>query len=199
MTTFATGDQLTAAWMNAIPRTNFLQEDLAAYRVLLSAFRYADGSIPDTTGAAGNPKIIMGGYGSGTGKFEGEDAHGATKTETLCFDAILPPEYVAGETVTLTVTCRYSDSGTGSMSTKTIDAEAYEIAEAGTAGSDICATAAQNITTSMAQYSFTITPTNLTAGDTLRVFLRIVLTESGGSGAQRAEFGGATIKADIKG
>ena len=85
------------------------------------------------------------------------------------------------------------------MSVKTIDCEVYEIAEAGTAGSDICSTAAQNLTTSMAQYTFVVTDTDLVRGDLLRVFIRTVITESGGTGAQKAEIGGASVIMDIRG
>jgi hypothetical protein len=196
---YVTGDVLPLAEVNTKPRANMAQEDAIAYPVPITAWVYADGDVLNTTGAAGDPQIVMGGWGSGTGILRGQDAHGTTKTETVCFDFAVPECYVAAETVSLTVTARYSDSGTGTMSAKTIDAEVYEIAEAGTASSDLCTTAAQTLTTSMAQYTFAITSSAIAAGDILRVLLRIVLTESGGSGAQKAEFGGASIKLDIKG
>ncbi len=199
MPTLVTGDILTASFLNAITRMNLAQEDLAPAPIPIMGWRYANGNTVDATGGAGNPQIVAGGYGSGTLLLRGQDAHGTTKTETVQLEAVLPDSYVAGETVTLTLTARFSDSGTGTMSAKSIDVEAYEIAEAGTVGADICATAAQTLTTSMAQYSFTLTPTNLIAGDRINIFSRIVLTESGGSGAQKAEFGGATLKRDIKG
>ena len=199
MPTFVTGDVLTASFMNAMTRMNLAQEDLALEPIPIMGWRYASGNTVDATGAAGNPKIIPGGWGSGTLKLEGQDAHGATKTETVQFEVTLPDSYVAGETVTLSVSGRFSDTGTGTMSAKSIDVEAYEVAEAGTAGADICATAAQTLTTSMAAYAFTLTPTALIAGDKINIFARIVLTESGGTGAQKAEFGGATLKRDIKG
>lgn len=199
MTTFITGDEITAEFLNAIEREN-LESESVDIVIPITSWRYADGDSVNATGAAGDPKLDMGGYGSGTGILEGEDAHGTTKTETVCFDVQLPENYVDASAVTLKVNARYSDSDSGTLSVKTVDAEAYEIAGAGTAGSDICATAAQTIDTTMTEYSFTITPTNLVAGDLLRIFLRIVLTESGGSGAQKAEFGGAKLTlASIKG
>jgi hypothetical protein len=199
MTAFATGDPITAAFLNAIPRGNLLQEDLVIFPVPLLGWRYANGNTLDATGAAGNPKIIMGGWGSGTGILEGQDAHGTTKTETVQFAFALPSNYVAGSAIALHASGRFSDTGTGTLSVKTIDAEVYKIAQAGTAGSDICATAAQTITTTMADYTFTITPTGLVAGDVLRVLLRIVLTESGGTGAQKAEFGGSSLYLSVQG
>jgi hypothetical protein len=198
MPTFATGDVLPASFLNAIPRANKLQEDAVSYPIPLTAFRWADGSIPDTTGAAGNPKLVMGGYGSGTGIFQGEDAQAALKTETLYFDFAIPECYVAAQTVTVKVSCRFNDAGTNTESTKTIDCEAYEIAEDGTAGSDICATAIQTITASMTSYSFTITATALAAGDMIRVFFQMKL-QGDSNGVLKAELGGATVDLDIKG
>jgi len=198
MTTFNTGDEISAAFLNAIPRGNLEQEDLVNYPIQITAWRWADGSIPDTTGAAGNPAILMGGWGSGTGIFQGEDAQAGAKTETMFFDFPVPECYVDGETITLSVSARYNDAGTNSMGTKSIDVEAYEIAEAGTAGSDINNTAAQTLTGSMAAYSWTILPTNVGAGDMIRIYVRTVI-QGDNNGAVKMELGGATVKIDLKG
>lgn len=198
MPTFSTGGVLPAAIANAWPRANMLQEDDALFPIPFDAFRWADGSIPDTTGAAGNPALVMGGYGSGTGIFQGEDAQAALKTETLCFDFAIPESYVAAQSVNVKVTCRFNDAGTNTESTKTVDCEVYKIAEAGTAGSDICATAIQTMTASMVSYTFAVTATTLSAGSLLRVFIQCAL-EGDSNGALKVEVGGATVTLDIKG
>lgn len=198
-TSFSARTVITAAFLNAIKRGNQEQIALQVYPVSICHLRYADGTVLNATGAAGNPKLVMGGWGSGTGVLLGEDAHGTTKTETVVLDFPVPECYDDGEDVKVTVTARVNDSGAGTMSVKTIDCECYKIAEAGTAGSDICATAAQNLTTIMAQYTFVITATGLVRGDLLRIFVRTVITESGGTGAQKAEIGGISIQADIRG
>jgi hypothetical protein len=198
-TTFVAGDPLSAAFMNAMKRGNQEQIALQPFPVPLCGLRYADGNTVNATGAAGNPKLVMGGWGSGKGILQGEDAHGTTKTETVCFEFAIPESYDDAQDVKLTVSARVNDSGAGTMSVKTIDVEAYEVAEAGTAGSDLCATAAQDLTTSMAQYTFVITATGLVRGDMLRILVRTVITESGGTGAQKAEIGGVSLLADIKG
>jgi len=195
---YVTGDVLPQSEVNSKPRANLLQEDAVTYPIPLIDFRWADGTIPDTTGAAGNPQIVIGGWGSGTGIFRGEDAQAAEKTETLFIDFAVPECYVASETITAKVSARYNDAGANTMATKTIDCEAYEIAQAGTAGSDLCATAAQTITGTMASYSFTITDASISPGDMLRVYFRIVV-EGNSGGVVKAEFGGATIDLDIKG
>jgi len=198
MTVWANGDVLTAAFLNAIPRANLAEEGFN-YPVPLTQWRYANGNTLDATGAAGNPKIVMGGWGSGTGILQGEDAHGTTKTETVCFDFVLPPEYKAASDIYVYIAARVYDTGSGTMSTKTVDVEAYEIAGYGTAGSDLCTDGAAPLTTNMAWYFFTITPTNLVAGDQLRIFARITITESGGTGSQYAQFGGALFSLTVRG
>jgi len=199
ITTFVAGDPIPASFMNAFKRGNQEQIALQAYPVPLCSLRYADGDPVNATGAAGDPKLIMGGWGSGTGILQGEDAHGTTKTETVCLEFPVPECYDDGQDVKITVTARVNDSGAGTMSVKSIDCEAYEVAEAGTAGADLCATAAQTLTTSMAQYTFVVTATGLVRGDMLMVLVRTVITESGGTGAQKAEIGGVSLLADIKG
>jgi len=195
---YVTGDALPLSEVNSKPRANLAQEDAVVYPIPLTAFRWADGTVPNTTGAAGNPQIVMGGYGSGTGIFRGEDAQEAEKTETVFFDFPIPECYVAAQTVTASVSCRYADAGSNTMSSKTVDCECYKIAEAGTAGSDLCATAIQTITGSMASYSFDVTATGLSAGNLLRMFFRVVVQGNSG-GVVKAEIGGATIALDIKG
>lgn len=199
ITTFATGDPISSAFLNAIQRGNQEQIALQNYPVPITSMRYASGAVVDPTGAAGNPQLVMGGWGSGTGLLRGQNAHGTTKTETVAFDFRLPECYDDGQDIKVTVTARVYDTGSGTMSVKTVDCEAYKIAEAGTGGSDICATAAQAITTTMAQKTFVVTATGLVRGDLLRIFLRTVITESGGTGAQKAEIGGATVQLDIRG
>ena len=198
-TAFTTRTAITAAFLNAIKRGNQEQVALQVYPMSICHLRYANGTVLDATGATGNPKLVMGGWGSGTGIIQGQDAHGTTKTETVVALFPLPECYDDGQDIKVTVTARVNDSGAGTMSVKTIDCECYKIAEAGTAGSDLCTTAAQNLTTIMAQYTFTITATSLVRGDLLRIFIRTVITESGGTGAQKAEIGGVSVQMDIRG
>lgn len=198
MTTFATGDALPASFLNAIPRANLAQESAVEYSIPLTSVRWEDGTIPDTTGAAGNPALVMGGYGSGTGIFQGEDAQAALKTERLAFDFSIPECYVSAGAFVVTVGARFYDAGTNTEATKQIDLEAYRIASYGTAGSDINSTAAQTLTASMAEYSFTITAATLTPGDLVRVFIETQL-QGDSNGALKAEVGGMIVKIEVKG
>jgi hypothetical protein len=198
-TVFSARTAITAAFLNAIKRGNQEQIALQNYPVPLCSLRYADGSTVNPTGAAGNPQLVMGGWGSGTGLLRGQDAHGTTKTETVMLEFPVPECFDDGQDLKITVTARVYDTGAGTMSVKTVDCECYKIAEAGTAGSDLCETAVQNLTTIMGQFTFVITATDLVRGDMIRAFVRTVITESGGTGAQKAEIGGISVPQDIRG
>lgn len=197
-TAFSLRTVISSAFLNAIPRGNQEQIALQRYPVPISGFRYSDGLPPAVAAAAGKPGIKMGGAGSGTGYFQGENAKNTTKTEYLAFDLSLPDSYDDGEDIQVGITCRVNQSG-GTISVKTIDMECYKIADAGSAGADLCATAAQDMTISMAEYIFAITATGLVRGDRLRVIAKTVVTETANSGTQYAEVGGASLYVDIRG
>lgn len=198
MATYQTGDLLPITEITQKPRANLLQEDAVAYPVQLTSIKWADGISPDATGAAGKPKLLLGGWGSGTGIFQGQDAQAALKTETLFFDFAIPECYVNGQTVTVSISARYNDAGSNTLSSKTLDLECYNIDQAGTAGSDINLTAIQTLTGIMTAYSFTISPAALSAGSLLRVYFQTAIQGNSG-GALKAEVGGATVYLDIKG
>ncbi len=198
VTTFMTRTPITAAFLNAFKRGNQEQVALQRFPVLLQDFRYTDGLPPAVAAAAGKPGIKMGGPGVGTGYFQGELVKAATKTERLAIDLRVPECYDDGQDLQVGITCRLNLSG-GTVSVKTIDMECYKAVDAGTAGSDLCATAVQTMTTSMAEYIFVITPTGLVRGDRLRVILTTVVTETANAGTQYAEVGGACFLCDIRG
>jgi hypothetical protein len=116
----------------------------------------------------------------GTSQFlVGEAAQGNTKTSVALIEFVLPPSYVAGANITVTVNCHHT--GTGTAGTKTIDLRAFKNASAGTQGSDICATAVQTISGTAADYAFTVTGTGLAVGDKLTLEITNVLQETGAS------------------
>ncbi len=196
--TFSLRTVIPSTFLNAIQRGNQEQIALQRYPVPLPAIRYSDGTVPVATAAAGKPGIKMGGFGVGTGYFQGENAKGTTKTEYLAFDVALPDSYDDGEDIQIGLTCRVNQTG-GTISVKSVDMECYKAADAGTVGADLCQTAAQNMTTSMAEYLFTILQTGLMRGDRLRVILKTVVTETANTGTQYTEVGGASMYADIRG
>lgn len=109
--------------------------------------------------------------------FVGNAASGNQKTDYAQIDFVLPPTYVSGAAITLQI--RAKTTALSTVSDK-VDAE-VKVAADGTLGSDICTTAAQQMTTSFAWYSFTITPTNRVAGDCLTIRFLTDLNDTGGT------------------
>ena len=182
-----------------MPRSTLTQEALERYPIsLMSGVRNADGTVLDATGASTKFKIVPGGYGSGTLTLQGRNANNSTQTDTLCFEFAIPPEYDDSADVKLVVHCRVNDSA-GTVGTKTVDAEVYELTDAGAVGSDICATTIQTISNSFADYTFTITDAGLVGGDRIIVFVRAVIQETASGGDIFSLIGSMEIQMDIKG
>jgi len=98
------------------------------------------------------------------------------------FAFIMPPDYRASQPVTVQITMA-GDADYASATTAEIDVVAYDSVAAPT--TDICATAAQDLTGNTADttYTFTITDAGLAAGDTLDVRLNLDINNGSGSGA----------------
>lgn len=109
--------------------------------------------------------------------FVGNAASGNAKSDYAQIDFVLPATYVAGATITVGV--RAKTTALSTVSDK-VDVE-VKVAADGTLGSDICTTNAQQMTTSFAWYSFTVTPTNRVAGDTLTIRFATLLDDTGGT------------------
>jgi len=127
----------------------------------------------------------------------GYDITGDNEQSQLAFEFDLPVEYVSAGDVKLRLHARYAGSGTAG--TKTIDAVAYVIGDDGAFASDLVATNAQTLTTSWADYDFTVTATGLTAGKRLMVIVTTSLTESGESNPLHVEIGALSLLLDVKG
>lgn len=138
--------------------------------------RNADGTVLDATGGAGKFKIAST-VGTSLG-LAGEAANGNTKTDDAIYEVTLPGSYEAGANLTVTVNAKVA--GTGTPGTKTLAVKAYRTANDGTQGSNL-GPAAQAITTSNADYAFTIAGATLNPGDRVVLELEAVLQETGGS------------------
>jgi hypothetical protein len=99
---------------------------------------------------------------------------------------VLPAGYIAGGAISIVISAMVILAGdAANNAASTIDVEVYKQSKVnGTVGADICATAAQALATAGADYSFTVTPTGLAAGDKLVVKLTTSVVETaGGTGA----------------
>lgn len=108
----------------------------------------------------------------------GNAVSGNTKTDYAQIDAVLPPWYVAGAAITVRIRAKWTT--TLLTVSSLVDAE-VKVAADGTLGSDICTTAAQQVTTSFANYNFTVTPTGRVAGETLTIRVGLLGDDTGGT------------------
>jgi hypothetical protein len=180
-----------------LARTKLAEDSLARYQIELMRMRNATGSVMSNSSEANKFYISAGGWLSGTLQLRTEAAQGNTKSDYLCFEFVLPPEYVAGQDVQLVISARYTGSGTAG--TTTLYALVYELGDDGTVGGDLCTTAIQNLTSSFADYTWTITPTGLVAGDRLMIQVEGVIQETGGSTTLYGVVGNIEMQIDIKG
>lgn len=108
----------------------------------------------------------------------GNQASGNTKSDYAQIHAILPAWYISGATITVRLRAKWSTTLL-TVSSK-VDCE-VKVAADGSLGSDICTTAAQQVTTSFANYSFTVTPTGRVAGDALVIRVALLGDDTGGT------------------
>lgn len=184
--------------LKSIWRANSRQEALVRYQQSLAGMRNGDGTVMDETGGTGKWKIVAGGWGSGTLTLETEAVQNTTDNADLSREFVLPAEYDPGQDIKVVVNAKFVNSG-GTTLTHTIDVEVYKLGDDGTVGSDLNTVSAQTLTASAADYTFTITPTGLVAGDRLRLLVRGTVTEAGNTGTLKAVIGSAEFQLDIKG
>lgn len=181
-------------------RSGLVQDDLKPYGLELDTFKVT-GTGAHLGAAAGTPAgafgLTFGTFATNSPKIVGEAASGNTKTNKMRRQFTLPPEYVSGESVTLRIKCK-EDVGAATVSTS-IDAVVYEADKAAGLSADLCATAAQDVTTTAANKDFDITPTALVAGDVLDIEITGVTTDTGGTVGTVLTIYDVALLLDIKG
>ncbi|MCI0565371.1 MAG: hypothetical protein MN733_43455 [Nitrososphaera sp.] len=165
--TLATTGTITQAQTHVIPLTDFRVFD--APTSLLPA------------AAANDDMGLIGTGASAAQTLQGVDFGGVTSDEKGMFVFALPPSYKAAGTVT--VNLHAGMLTTVSDGTATIDVRAFSDDGDGTISADICATAAQSINSlTLATKAFTITPTALTPGMLLYIFVDMAGSDTGNLG-----------------
>jgi hypothetical protein len=201
----ADGDIVRVFWDDAslvgsVARSQLTQETLVAYQIPLTSLRVHDAMITNLPGTAANDDmgLITGTPGTDVPTLQGVDFGGTTTDEKAAFEFVLPPEYDAGETITVRV--RAAMLTTISDGTATVDVECWKAGDDGAAGSDICATAATTINSlTPGNKDFTITPTGLAAGDRLIIRLAFAGSDTGNVGVMIPEISKLSVLLDIKG
>jgi len=193
LATIATGTQSASA------ASGFRPVDITDYRgrCLLGqdAVELAERHV-DLRELAGDGEIVDGGWGTGGLHRLLPAVQNDTAVHEVRAVVELPAEYVASADVQLIVNAEVDDSGGGTLGACTVDVEAYELADDGTVGADLCATAAQSIDTAAADDAFTITDAGLAPGDRLQVYVRTTVIENADAGTLRGRLNSIRLAAD---
>lgn len=108
----------------------------------------------------------------------GNQASGNTKSDYAQIEMVLPAWYVPGAAISVRLRAKWST--TLLTASSKVDVE-VKVAADGTLGSDICTTAAQQVTTSFVAYDFVVTPTGRVAGDKLVLRVALLGDDTGGT------------------
>lgn len=155
----------------ATPRARLTEDSLAEYPIsLASDCHNVDGSVLDTTGGAGKFKIVAGTWGDGALSLK--SVTDLSTSSYLSFEFSLPPEYIDGQSINITVYITGFVHGVGGWGSGYVDLEIYELTDAGAVGSDLCDTAQQTVTLAAGTKTFEVITAGLVAGDKIRVLLR---------------------------
>jgi hypothetical protein len=195
------GNLKVTGTMPATARSAIAQDPNAKYVVPWGDFRVFDAyqTLLPGTPLTDDLGLVGGTAGSASPSLQTEDLKTAGATSNKArFMFQLPPEYDAGETVTLRVHAGMLT--TVSDTTATVDASVYKSDKEAGAGADICATAATTINSlTLADVDFTITPTTLAAGDWLDVVLTTAINDAATGAAVKGVLGEVAFLLDVRG
>jgi len=187
-----------AAIIGTTARTALVQDDLAPYPVPVGQLRVWDA--PSTvavaaTGANDDLAVVYNTFLTAGPTVETGDLKNTTTTRKVGFEFVVPPEYVAGQTITLRANAGMKT--TVASTSTTID---FEVARRAAPTVDVCATAAQSINSlTAADKDFTITPTNVVPGDILDVVSSVTVTDTATGTAVIGKINSIALLLDIKG
>lgn len=196
------GDLIVRGALPSYPRSSLTQDDFAAFQIPLERFRVWDAyatTLPGTS-ATDDLGLITGTFGTAPPYIGTGDVKNTTITRYARVAFCLPPEYVAGQSVRLTLHAGMIT--TVSSGVATVDVEAYKMAQDGTTGmgSDLCSTAATSIKSlTFGDKDFDITATSLAAGDWLDIRVTVNIVDSATGTAVIGAILAAEMKLDIKG
>lgn len=198
-----TGDLIVRGSIQpSIERTSLLQYNAQVHQVALTSAKVWDAAETNLPGTAATDDlaIVTGTWGTDVPSIQSGDlkAAGAT-TRYALFEVATPPNYVAGQTVTLRASAGMLTSVADT--TATIDFEAYTTDREGlVSGADIVATAAQSINSlTFANYSVTLTPTTVDPGQKILIRMAIAVNDAATGTAVIASVGALELLLDIQG
>lgn len=133
------------------------------------------------TGSAGTPTGALGiARTAGTSlDLVGEATSSSAKTNKVIWEFDLPATYVPGANVPVIVNANYTGSGTVTAVSTTMTAQLYT--ETNGVEAAVTTSAAQQITGTAANYTFSVTGTNLVPGQHVMLELVMLVTTSAGA------------------
>lgn len=200
----ADGDQIRvltgmASLVGSVGRSQLTEDALQAYSIpLQDAMVTATGArLGNTAGTpAGAFALTPGTHGTASPMITGETANNNSKTDKFRLLVPLPVEYVAAGDVKVRIRAKV---GAAMAVAQTIAVTCYESDKGGGVSADLCATAAQNLSTSFANLDFTITATALLPGDLLDIEVTGVANDTGGTANEKIYIGAVQLLCDVKG
>ncbi len=165
---FMTTTSLSASGMPA----GSLQLRLSEARAL------AGSALPIATPTTGNFAVLFG--PSTTQRLITESANSSTITDNAVWEINLPPTYIAGSNITVSVWCNYT-LGSGTAPTHTLGTSVYLVANpGGTLSANLVTTAAQVMSTTAGNLTFTINGATLVPGARVLLQLQAIIQETAG-------------------
>lgn len=184
--------------LGAIARTALVEDALQPYAIPVDRFRVWDApaTVIPATPANDDLGLIYNTFLTLPPTIETGDLKNAgATTRKTAFQVEIPPEYVAGQALTLRINAGMKT--TVASVSATVDAQVARVADPTV---DVCATAAQDINNlAAANKDFTITPTNVVPGDLLDVVISVAVNDSGTGTAVIGKINKVELLADIKG
>jgi hypothetical protein len=194
--------QVNGSFSKPITRSNLTQENLAVYPIPPQAWRVWDAlqtNLPGT-GASDDLAIIGGTFGAGVPSIQTGDLKNAGATTRYARAQVqLPPEYVAGETVTIRANAGMVT--TVASASATIDFEVYK-SDRGilVSGIDLVVPSSQSINSlTFGDKDFNVTATTLGPGDILDIRMAIAVNDSATGTAVIGCAGSVELLCDIRG
>lgn len=126
----------------------------------------------------------------------GTTTSGTTANDKATFVFALPVDYNDGGAIAVRVRSRCNPAGF--VAAGNLVDVVCKLWGDGALGSDICTTAAQQLTTSYANYDFTITPTGLVAGNVLAIELSAASNDTGGTSNAIASIAACNVQVNVR-
>lgn len=182
-------------------RSSLAQDDFQCYPIPWTAWRVFDafGTNLPATSANDDLGISGGTYGTGCPYLTTGDVKTTTVSRKARAVVALPPEYVAGQSVRITISGGMKT--TVADTSATVDVSAYKLNREGAVdGADLVTTTATTINSlTFGDKSFDVTATSLNPGDQLDVQLTVAVVDGASGTAVEAALGSIDLVVDIKG